>query len=309
MHKTILVALSLALFVQAALAIEGGAVSTPRAAGYASAFQTDNPLLSSCDWNVALAKELVLQAKGKVVFSTSEKMTGRYMLVEATKVVASGAPGKRTNLIAVRANVFNDGKLIATTDISRDDTVAAATPFCDGLRDIGSELGEDLADWIARVSLPQCDAACPGIHPDEDIAVLPEVPTVHASSINETVIGCGWPTYMVGKVVHEFNDAELAPRGKLKVLGKGASIGSGRRLILSVDNIHVMGGGGWTGPKWINMHGELLDGEMLLGSFDATQRETSPRMTACGALESLSDNMAERIARWLNTPQIASKLQ
>ncbi len=296
------------VFVSVCADADDSSIKTPRAAIYAREVQVDDPALAACDWNAILVAALIEHAKGKVETTAGDQTAGKYLRVEAIKMTARNIPEKRKNLITVRADVFDAGKLVATMDFGRDDTVKAATPFCESLRGLGSDLGEDVAEWLTGLRLPECRGTCTGLHPDEPIMVLPEVQPVHADSINDTVRGCGWLTYMVEKVARQYNGAEPRPRANVNVSASGATGPAGRRLVLRVDSAHVVGGGGFTGPKWLNMQGQLMDGEWMVGSFDATQRESSARMTACGALEQLSDNMAERIARWLVAPTIASKL-
>jgi hypothetical protein len=302
-------------------------IKTEPAARYAKDLQVDDAVRLSCDWNAALVSKLVKEANGRVVVGTEEKPAGKALTLSAIKLIAPNVPEKRTNLITVRADVMDDGKLIATRDLTRDDSARAATPFCDALRALGKDLGDDVAEWLEAVSLPECPDNCPGIHPDDPILTGPEVQLVNDESIDYAVMQCGWTENMVKKVVKAFNEDEEPTRSKLQIVMPRAPISSSRKLTLQVEKIYLrpvdpavdlavtavlsilsrnyVGAGE---PQWISMRGELKDGDMLIGSFEAQQKERAPRMTSCGLLDNMSDNMSEKIVKWLKTPKIGAKL-
>lgn len=82
---------------------------------------------------------------------------------------------------------------------------------------------------------------------------------------------------------------------------------SGKVLTMRITHVHAIGGGGWTGPKWAAVEGELHEGGKLVGSFEA-HPHTSSGMTACSALDHLGKELGEDIAEWLKAPTLNAKL-
>ena len=76
---------------------------------------------------------------------------------------------------------------------------------------------------------------------------------------------------------------------------------------LHVENIHALAGGGYCGPKWMAMSGELREGNLFVASFQS--HSTLGRgLTTCRSLDSLSDDTTDMIAKWLNSPSIDAKI-
>lgn len=103
------------------------------------------------------------------------------------------------------------------------------------------------------------------------------------------------------------DENEPRPRVKLEARRIDIEKYTGRRLVLRVDEVHAIGGGGYTGPKWMDMSGELLEGNLLVASFKS--HSTSGRgLTTCRSHDSLSDSTTDMIVNWLNSPSIDAKL-
>lgn len=281
-------------------------IRTVASAEYAANLQVDD-VSRGCDWNTVLVSHLVQESKGLVVVGSRDKAPGKTLTIKTIELIAPNVAAKRTNSITVRADLLEDDKLIGTVDVSEEDSVKASKPFCEALRGLGEKIGGELADWVEDTKFPTCSGTCVGIHPDEPIFTAPQVVEANSDAVNDTVKGCGWLSYMVKKVAKEFNENDPIPRAKLKIADAAGTTSLGRKLTLRVDNIHVIGGGGFTGPKWISMLGELTDGGMLVGSFEAFTRDRNG-LTTCGVLDSMSDSMADNIAKWLKAPSIGAKL-
>ncbi|RDS81787.1 hypothetical protein [Dyella psychrodurans] len=111
---------------------------------------------------------------------------------------------------------------------------------------------------------------------------------------------CDWNSKLSENIAHS---AEMG----VSVTDKDVSQISGKVLTMRITSVHAIGGGGWTGPKWAAVHGELHDGGKLVGSFEAHQH-TTVGMTACGALNRLGKELGEDIADWLKSPTLDAKL-
>jgi len=78
-------------------------------------------------------------------------------------------------------------------------------------------------------------------------------------------------------------------------------------LVLRVNNMHASGGGAMSGPKFLNISGELWDGPSKVATF-TFNKWTLAGITTCRAVDSLVDAAAYTIADWLRTPTIDAKL-
>lgn len=78
--------------------------------------------------------------------------------------------------------------------------------------------------------------------------------------------------------------------------------------MLVATHLHVIGGGGWTGPKWLVLEGKLLEKGKLVGNFEARRQTIGNSFKACGTLESLSEEIGHDIVEWLKNPSLNTKL-
>ena len=95
-----------------------------------------------------------------------------------------------------------------------------------------------------------------------------------------------------------------AATGELRTVEK---LGKGRRLELTIQDVHAPGGGAFSGPKWVTLRGELRDGDKLLGSFVA-KRQTVFGGGTCGMLQKVIDAIAGDVAAWLAAPSTDARL-
>jgi hypothetical protein len=83
--------------------------------------------------------------------------------------------------------------------------------------------------------------------------------------------------------------------------------GGARVLTLEVVNILAPGGGAWSGPKSLTLHGELVQEGAVVASFDA-RRTTTRGAGTCDMLEVIVDALAEDIRPWLGEPTLNARL-
>jgi len=104
-----------------------------------------------------------------------------------------------------------------------------------------------------------------------------------------------------------FNEEVPAPRAKLEARKIDIEKYPGRRLVLRINNMHASGGGAMSGPKFLNISGELWDGTSKVATF-TFNKWTLAGITTCRAVDSLVDAAAYTIADWLRMPTIDAKL-
>lgn len=119
---------------------------------------------------------------------------------------------------------------------------------------------------------------------------------------NETVRKeCNWNTTMPRYLAKESD-------GHVKVAEQNFDTITGKKLVLVATSLHTLGGGSWTGPKWLVLEGKLTEGGKLLGNFEVRRQTIRGSMRACGTLESLSEEITEDILKWLKKPSLNAKL-
>lgn len=138
----------------------------------------------------------------------------------------------------------------------------------------------------------------------EDSVLVPShIPYQKDDTANENVRReCNWnttmPTYLA-----------KASAGRVKVAEQNIEGVTDKKLMLVATHLHTVGGGGWTGPKWLVLEGTLTEGSKLLGNFEARRQTIRGSMRGCGTLESLSEEIADDILEWLKkTPGMNAKL-
>lgn len=134
-----------------------------------------------------------------------------------------------------------------------------------------------------------------------DVVSIPRV-TPYADGIgtNDVRTKCDWNSKLGEYIAHS---AEMS----VSITDADVSQLNGKVLTMKITAIHAIGGGGWTGPKWAQVQGELRDGGKLVGSFTALQH-SSVGLTACGSLNHLAKELGEDIADWLKEPTLNAKL-
>lgn len=137
----------------------------------------------------------------------------------------------------------------------------------------------------------------------EDVVLVSSfIPYQKADTANEVVSKeCHWNTTMLPYLAKE-------SEGRVKVAEQGFDTATGKKLILVATNLHTVGGGGWTGPKWLALEGRLMEGNKLLGNFEARRQTIRGSFRACSTLESLSEDISDDILKWLSKPGMNTKL-
>ena len=137
----------------------------------------------------------------------------------------------------------------------------------------------------------------------EDIVLVPPlIPYDKSDTASEDVRkDCDWNATMPSYLAKESD-------GRVKVVEQGIEAMPDKKLMLVATALHTVGGGGWSGPKWLVLEGKLTEGDKLLGSFEARRQTIRGSMRGCGTLTSLSEDIADDILKWLKTPSLNAKL-
>lgn len=276
---------------------------------YSKSADISKETAESCSWTTNLSKAIsALGAKPREQ-ATSNLQDVRQVSLTVLEQDAPEVNARRKIAATVRAGIHVGGHLLAIRDFKEDNKISASTKSCDGLNTLVKELAESIDHWARDEELPQCTNDCEGIHPDEPIYTAAVITDEADDAVNDTVRNeCKWLDYMPGLIATAYSDDAPPMQPPLIVKENLVRSPSIRTLVLRVNNVHVIGGGGFTGPKWISMQGELHDGALLVGSFKVLQRDKFGGMKACTQLRSMSESLADKIAEWLRNPELDAKL-
>lgn len=262
-----------------------------------------------CAWEPRIAAAAIANSEGAIIpaanapTSTDAKLSMQVVMFKLDK-----ASPKGNYTVRVRADVAAGGKLLATRDFDGEDSFKDKQAACSALKETGTSIGESVGEWMSQTHLMTCGEGCAGIHPDETIVVGAEVLIGSTDAINDTVRNdCHFQTTLVTRLVEAFNGGDPPPRAKLESRPVDIEKYTGRRLILRVHNVHAVGGGGFSGPKWMDMSGELREGNALVGSFHS-HTSSGRGLTTCRSVDSLTDSTVDMIVKWLNSPSLDSRL-
>jgi len=137
---------------------------------------------------------------------------------------------------------------------------------------------------------------------EDVVQVSSLIPYQSDAVANETVRKeCSWNSTMPRYMAKESG-------GRVTVAEQNLDTVTGKKLVLVATHLHTIGGGGWTGPKWLVLSGKLMEGNKLLGNFDVRRQTIRGSFKACSTLESLSEEITEDILKWLKEPSLNAKL-
>ncbi|MBC7954655.1 MAG: hypothetical protein H7Y33_02125 [Cytophagales bacterium] len=285
-----------------------GAIEVAESVDY---LQGAQPAEAGCTWEASMVSTVATRSKGAITpVGKTPSASGLRLSLQVVRLDLARTAKESEYSVVVRGNVTQDGKLLATRDFQDDKSFKNGQPACDALRTLGASLGESAADWAAQTRFMECGEGCAGIHPDETIVVGAEVVIDNTEAINDTVRNdCRWPTAMVSRLIKAFNESDdPPPRAKLESRPIDIEKYSGRRLVLRLNEVHALGGGGYTGPKWMTMSGELREGKALIANFES-HSQSGRGLTTCRSVDSLSDSTTEMIVKWLRSPTLGAKLK
>jgi hypothetical protein len=87
---------------------------------------------------------------------------------------------------------------------------------------------------------------------------------------------------------------------------------AGRVLELEITEVHAPGGGGFSGPKWMTVKGELYDKGKQIGSFRAKRYSTGGAFGGfkgtCSIIGRCTKAIGDDIAGWLAAPTANAEL-
>ncbi len=138
-------------------------------------------------------------------------------------------------------------------------------------------------------------------NPSVTVQIAPAVALLNKDALDESIIkNCAGTTHLPKYLAENSS-------GHIVLESPSTSRASNRQLKLTLNNSRIAPGGAYSGAKWMEFSGELMDQGRMTGSFTA-HRWTIKGWTNCGAFERLSEWIGGDILDWLNEPTMNAKL-
>jgi hypothetical protein len=271
---------------------------------------------AGCTWEQGLASAVVQRAEGAVVAPAADAppAAGQKLSLQVIRFETTRYEKKSQYLVGVRADVSEGGKLVATRDFQSHDSFRNDKGGCEELKSIGNSIAKEAGKWLAKAKFIECGEGCAGIHADEAIVVNTELPILKPESVSDAIRSeCRFPARLVETLVKDYNKINYPPqRVQLEPRAIDDTF-TGRRLLLRIQDMRALGGGPWTGTKYLEMTGELRDGALLVGNFtvhvDANSWGFGMPTGTCGSVAGLSDSATKLIVQWLRGPTLNARLR
>ncbi|GAB2898335.1 hypothetical protein GCM10027046_30190 [Uliginosibacterium flavum] len=203
------------------------------------------------------------------------------------------------------------GKLVATRDFKTYEYFKPNQTPCPAMRALAISISKSLDSWTQDVELRPCTEGCTGLHPETPILVAFPIQMQDGKSADpEMLAECGWQDYMRPMILdaykRELRELER-PAPEIEIRTEPFENPNGRTLKLTLVASHVIGGSSFTGPKWLNIHAELLDGGVAVDLGRGSGWLMGGYMNRCHNLTELSRKVAYDIARMLARPGVATR--
>ena len=133
----------------------------------------------------------------------------------------------------------------------------------------------------------------------EAITIKADIPYANDSIGNEAIRKeCNWTRQLSENIVN-------LSQGKVVATDADFETSAGKKLAITVTDVHAIGGGGWTGPKWARLAGELSNNGKVIANFDINRRAIATPYSACDTLTNIARALSKDVVKWINNNQNA----
>ena len=156
------------------------------------------------------------------------------------------------------------------------------------------------ATWFVAPSAFASDAEAEG--PPEILLADTAIPYLDADAADEDLQRhCDWNRTTAAYLASE-------SEGRVVLPGSTATPAPRKRLTLVTQTLHTVGGGLWTGPKWVVIEGTLTENGRTIGSFEGRRQSIAGSFSGCKTVRELGQAVADDILGWIEAPKMNSKL-
>ncbi|HJV91930.1 MAG TPA: hypothetical protein VJ572_00570 [Azonexus sp.] len=240
-----------------------------------------------CPWDERLVKYLAKSSGNRVVVHPKPMEAQGQKLILTAKLGPTVGAGEKLapGWIEVRGSLVDEtGKSLGDFGF-RDDRYSGSLHKCKEAVRLAEGLGDSIADWLEEPK--------PGIKIAETINTRQE--DTIAPEIKKS---CPWNTELPGY---------LSGYGNVYRVAEDINTAPGKKLILTIVDSRLLGGGLYTGSKWLTVTGSLIENGHEIGSFVA-MRHSFRAWTGCGISDRLSYELAYDISNWLQSPSLNARL-
>ncbi len=147
---------------------------------------------------------------------------------------------------------------------------------------------------VARGPTEPSPAASAGVYSGETVAVAATIP--FSIAVPQVAMEC--------RIGEQLSQLMQASSPSIEI---GAAPGAGHYLDASITELHMPGGGAWSGPKWLEVSGTLREGGgAAVASFRAKRFSTGGAFAVfkgnCQIVQRCVKAIAQDVAGWLRDP-------
>ncbi len=241
-----------------------------------------------CPWDARLVAYLAKSDKRISTTPMPMEAKGQKLTLTATldPTVGTGKT-EAPAWIQVNGTLFDEsGKAIGDFGFL-DDRYAGSLHECDEAIELGEDMGDNIASWLEE--------------PKPGIKIARTIDTLHEDTIDPDIKkSCPWNTELPA-MLEEYTS------GHLYRVSDDIANAQGKKLLLTVVDSRLLGGGLYSGSKWLKVLGSLVEDEREIGSFVAL-RHSFRAWTGCGIANRLNDEIANDIHNWLENPTMNAYL-
>lgn len=249
------------------------------------AWQKINP---ECRWDKIMLEGLRTETSNRVVVGPKPEGTSDAQTLQLNARMAPNEADKSgPQWLDVKGQLLDaSGKSIGDFGF-RYDLYEGALNRCKYAKHVGGRFASDIAGWLEN--------PLPGIKISETVAsAQPEV--MNPADWQSCSADISLPHYLISYLPGQIYRAE-----------EDLSHITSRKLIMKVTSERLLGGGIFTGFRWIELSGSLVDHGQEIGSFVALRRSFRS-WTTCGIVDRLNYELAADIAQWLEKPTMNARL-
>ncbi len=244
---------------------------------------------SECPWDARLVDYLVKSRGSRVVAHPNPLEAKGEKLILSARLGPNVGAGERAapGWIEVTGKLLDENNKPLGDFGFRDERYAGSLHKCKRAIQLAEGLADSIVNWV--------EAPTPGIK------IAYTIDTLREGSIDADIKkSCPWNTELTGYLSGMTYEHTYRVGGDLGKL-------PGKRLLLTIVDSRLLGGGLYTGAKWLKVKGSLMDNDREIGSFVAL-RQSIRGWTGCGISDRLSYQIARDIASWLRTPSMNARL-
>jgi hypothetical protein len=285
--SALFLALNLSMVAQAAQPAD--AVQVAPVIPYAAGAESASAVNHECHWNTQVVQALIKESKGRVQPAAQDlsAFQGRKLVLFASSSAEGGAASEAApKWLAVTGQLLDKNALIGDFKL-RQEITEGSLQDCEVLKEMSGDLGDDMAQWLEA--------------PLRGVSVAPAMRALNPDSVDDEVLkDCPWDTFIPNYLAENTH-------GQVNIGARDINNLNERKLLLTIVESRIAGGGVYSGGKWMDLTGQLIENGNAIGSFQAS-RHTIKGWSGCGAAKNLSEEMGEDIANWLKNPGMNAKL-